>query len=133
MSIPAGRPRRRSGLRIVLSGLLAMVVLGLIGWSGWFRVTYGSFPGMNVGDRITWCGHDFHASVTDLTGAEANVDPAHPLVAAFKYPPVWHRTTVFAAVRPAAEIAARPELPCAAELYARTGQDRYTRYLPDSG
>jgi hypothetical protein len=109
---------------------LAAVLLGLIGWSGWFRVAYGSFPGMGIGDRITWCGHDFHSSVTDLTAAEANDDPEHPLLPAFKYPPVWTKATVHAAMRPAAELAAQPDLPCAPELYVRTGQDRYTRYLP---
>ena len=106
------------------------MLLGLIGWSVWFRTTYGSFPGMEVGDRITWCGHDFRASVSDLTTEEANDDPAHPLVPAFKYPPVWNRATVHAAMRPAAELAANPALPCAPELYVRTGEDRYTRYLP---
>jgi hypothetical protein len=109
-----------------------MLVLGLLGWSGWFRVTYGSFPGQSVGDRITWCDHDFKASVADLTRAEADDDPAHPLVNSFKYPPVWHKATVLApALRPSAELAADPSLPCADELYVRTGHDRYTRYLPE--
>lgn len=131
MALPDSRPRRGTGLLArLLGGLLAAVLLGLIGWSAWFRVTYGAFPGMGLGDRITWCGHDFRASVTDLTGVEANDDPAKPLRPAFKYPPVWHQATVHAALRPAAELAAQPDLPCASELYVRTGQDRYTRYLP---
>ncbi len=133
MILPDSRPRRRARLLVrLLAGLLAAVLLGLIGWSGWFRVTYGSFPGMGIGDRITWCGHDFYSSVTDLTAEEANDDAEHPLRPAFKYPPVWHKATVHAAMRPAAELAAQPDLPCAPELYVRTGEDRYTRYLPET-
>lgn len=133
MTLPESRSRRRGRLfaRLV-GGLLVAILLGLIAWSGWFRITYGSFPGMGIGDRISWCGHDFDASVTDLTAAEANDDPAQPLLPAFRYPPVWHKATVHAAMRPAAELAAQPRLPCAEELYVRTGSDRYTRYLPDA-
>ena len=131
MTSPDSRPRRRTRLPVrLLGGLVVAVLLGLLGWSVWFRAAYGSLPGMDIGDRITWCGHDFRASVTDLTGEEANDDPAQPLVPAFRYPPVWSQATVHAAMRPAAELAAEPGLPCAAELYVRTGPDRYTRYLP---
>jgi hypothetical protein len=131
VTIPVSRSRRHSRLLVAVGGLVGMLVLGLVGWSGWFRVTYGSFPGLEVGQRITWCGHDFHATVTDLTRDEADDDPTHPLVKAFAYPPVWHKATVFAAMRPAADLAADPTVPCAPELYVRTGNDRFTRYLPD--
>lgn len=116
----------------LVGGLLVAVLLGLAGWSGWFRLTYGSFPGMGVGDRIIWCGHDFHASVTDLTAEEANDDPDHPLMPAFTYPPVWPKATIHAAMRPASYLATRPGLPCDDELYVRTGAGRFTRYLPDA-
>ncbi len=131
MTFPDSRPRRRARLPVrLLGGLAIAVLLGLIGWSAWFRAAYGSLPGQDVGDRITWCGHDFRASVTDLTGKEANDDPEHPLMPAFQYPPVWPQATVHAALRPTSELAAEPGLACAPELYVRTGQDRYTRYLP---
>ncbi|GAA0620326.1 hypothetical protein GCM10009547_23630 [Sporichthya brevicatena] len=130
MAFPDSRPRRRSRLLVPVGWLALAVFLGLLGWSAWFRMAYGSFPGEDIGDRITWCGHDFRASVTDLTGQEANDDPANPLVPAFKYPPVWPQSTVHAAMRTAEELAADPTLPCAPELYVRTGSDRYTRYLP---
>jgi hypothetical protein len=105
-----------------------MLVLGALGWSIWFHAAYGSYPGIDVGDRITWCGHDFHASVTDLTREEAQDPPTH--LPKFRYPPVWHQATVYAVMRTTADLAAQPGASCASELYLRTGPDRYTRYLP---
>lgn len=107
-----------------------MLILGGLGWAAWFHHTYGSFPGLQVGDRITWCGQDYRQSVTDLTAAEANVDPTKPIRPLFTYPPVLPQVTVYAAPRTPAELRADPALPCAPALYLRTGTDRWTRYLP---
>lgn len=127
---PAPRRRRRPRLFSALASLLTVAVLGGGGYAGWYRVTYGSLPGLDIGDRITWCQTDFRRSVTDLTAAEVAADPGPPIVAAFRYPPVLARSTVYAAMRPTAELANNPTLACAPELYVRTGPDRYTRYLP---
>lgn len=126
-------PRRRSRLPGILAALVAMAVLGGIGYSGWFRHSYGSWPGLDVGDRITWCGHDFHPAVTDLTRSEvdAAAEPQRPIVPAFRYPPVLPQATVLAAMRSSAEQAQEPTVPCAPTLYVPTGPDRFTSYLPD--
>lgn len=130
--LPAPAPRRRRGPRLVgvLASLLVVLLLGSVGYAGWFRHTYGSFPGLGIGDRIIWCQTDFRRSVTDLAAAEVGIDPARPIIPAFRYPPVLAQGTVYASMRSPAELAQNPGLPCAAELYLRTGQDRYTRYLP---
>lgn len=127
---PAPARRRRPRLLGILASLLAVLTLGGVGYAGWFRVTYGSFPGLDIGDRITWCDTDFRRTVTDLTETEVATDPGHPIVPAFRYPPMLARDTVYAAMRPAAELAKNPALACAPELYVRTGPDRYTRFLP---
>jgi hypothetical protein len=127
---PEPAPRRRPRLLGILTSLLAVLALGGLGYAGWFRVTYGSFPGLDIGERITWCGTDFRRTVTDLTATEFTAEPGRPIVPAFRYPPVLPRDTVYAAMRPAAELAENPALACAPELYVRTGPDRYSRYLP---
>lgn len=126
---PAALPRRRSRLPGFLAGALSTALVGAAALTGWFYYSYDAWPGLGIGDRISWCGHDYRLAVTDLSAAEANTDPEHSLAPAFRYPPMWSQEQVYAALGSAVPRTDDPTPPCLPTLYVQTGPDRYTSYV----
>lgn len=125
-------PRRSRRLTRFLVGVLGVAALGGVGFAGWFRYSYGSWPGMEVGGRITWCERDWRVEVTDMTRVEAeNQDPDRPLRPVFDYPPVLPQSQVYAVLTSTAQRARDPEAGCAPRLYVQTGPDRFSSYVVD--
>ncbi len=112
--------RRRFWWRVVRNTVLFSVVAAAVGWSLAFRQNYGTWPFMDVGDRITWCGQDFKESVADLTLAEVNSHNSKPVQPMFEYPPQLSKQNV---------LGAPVDRGCTDRLYIRTASDRYTEYL----
>jgi len=113
------RPRRR-WWRALRNLVLCSALAAGIGWSIGFDRSYGTWPGLDVGDRINSCGKVYRVAVTDLTQGEVNDGQVvEPL---FEYPPQIPRREVYGV--PAAAPA------CPAALFIHTGADRWTKYLP---
>lgn len=125
---PPVLPRRGSRLPGFLAGVLSTVVVGSAALAGWFYYSYDALPGLGIGDRISWCGHDYRLAVTDLSQDEASTDREHPLAPAFRYPPIWSQEQVYAAIGSPAARTADATPPCWPTLYVQTGPDRYTSY-----
>lgn len=117
--------RRRRVWRFLRNSVLFMAVAAAVGYGLGFHHRYGAWPGLNVGDRISWCGQNYRASVTDLTLTEVNADPNHPVEQLFSYPPHLPRADVFGVPTPAGS--------CPTALFVDNGSDRYTKYLPPAG
>jgi hypothetical protein len=117
--------RRRQVYRFLRNSVLFMGVAAVAGYGLGFHHSYGSWPGLAVGDRIHWCGQDYRAAVTDLTLTEVNTDPSHPVEQLFSYPPHIPRADVYGIPTPAGS--------CPSALYVHSGSDRYTKYLPPTG
>jgi hypothetical protein len=115
------RPRRRWWR--ILRNLIALAALAAAGvWAVQFQQAYATWPGMDVGNRINWCGKVYRVAVTDLTWAEVNDGSGSVVQPLFEYPPHIPRREVYG-LEPAGSI------PCPVELFIHTGADRYTKYL----
>jgi hypothetical protein len=118
-SMQRAEPRRR-WWRIVRNAIVLLAVAAAGGWSAGFQRSYGTWPGLDVKDRINWCARVYRTTVTDLTWVEVDRDSKSPLQVLFSYPPYFPRRAV---------LGVRPEPGgCPAALYIRTGFDRYTKY-----
>jgi hypothetical protein len=117
--------RRRRVYRFLRNSVLFTAVAAVGGYGAGFHHRYGSWPGLDVGDRIHWCGQQYRASVTDLTLSEVNTEPGHSVEQLFSYPPHLPRADVFGLATPAGS--------CPSALYVDSGSDRYTKYLPPIG
>jgi hypothetical protein len=106
--------RRRRWWRI-LRNLLLLLALA--------AAAYGTWPFMDVGDRINWCGQVYRVAVTDLTWAEVNNGASSAVQPLFNYPPRLPRREVYG-IPPTTPTA------CPTQLFIHTGTDRYTKYLP---
>lgn len=116
--------RRRRWWRIIRNTIVLLGLAAVIGWAIGFQRAYGTWPGLDVKDRINWCGHVYRIAVTDLTAAEVNSpDPTHPVQIMFSYPPHFPRRDVLA-IPPSDPNA------CPGALYIHSASDRYTKYLP---
>lgn len=113
--------RRRFWWRVVRNTVIFSGVAAAVGWSVAFRQNYGSWPFLDIGDRITWCGQDYKQSVTDLTTPEvlrANQD--RQVEHLFAYPPQLAKQNVLGVRMPQG---------CTDRIYIRTAPDRYTEFL----
>lgn len=121
----AGRQeRRRFWWRVVRNTLIFSAVAAAVGWSAAYRQNYGSWPFMEIGDRITWCGQDYKQSVTDLTTSEVlKVNQQRQVEPLFQYPPQLARKNVLGVRLPQG---------CTDRLYLRAATDRYTEFLAPS-
>jgi len=126
-SLSRSAARRRRWWRIFRNTLVLLAVAAAVGWSIGFQRAYGTWPGLDVGSRINWCGRVYHVAVTDLTLSEVNTDPQHPVQRLFRYPPYIPRRDVLG-VPPAG--GGDPAVVCPGALFIRIGADRYTKYLP---
>jgi len=115
------RERRRFWWRVVRNTVLFSVVAAAVGWSLAFHRNYGTWPFLDIGDRIAWCGTDYERSVTDLTLSEVNAKKPQPVEPLFRYPPHLSRQNV---------LGVPPTRGCPDRLYVRTSSDRYTEFLP---
>jgi hypothetical protein len=113
-------PRRR-WWRIVRNAIVLLALAAAGGWSAGFQRSYGTWPGLDVKDRINWCARVYRTTVTDLTWVEVDRDSQHPLQVLFSYPPYFPRQDVLGVRNP------EPG-GCPTALYIRTGLDRYTKY-----
>jgi hypothetical protein len=118
--------RRRRVYRFLRNSVLFMAVAAVGGYGLGFHHRYGSWPGLDVGDRIHWCAQQYRAAVTDLTLTEVNdANPGHPVEQLFSYPPHLPRANVYGVPTRAGT--------CPTALYVDSGSDRYTKYLPPTG
>jgi hypothetical protein len=116
------RPRRRWWR--ILRNLIVLAALATAAvWAVDFQQSYGAWPGMDVGDRINWCGKVYRVAVTDLTWAEVNDGSGVVVEPLFRYPPQLPRREVYGIP---------PTVPttCPTAVFIHTGTDRYTKYLP---
>ncbi len=116
--------RRRRVYRFLRNSALFMTVAAIGGYGLGFHHRYGSWPGLDVGDRINWCGQQYQSSVTDLTLSEVNTSD-RPVEQLFSYPPHLPRADVYGLPTPAGS--------CPTALYIHSGSDRYTKYLAPTG
>jgi hypothetical protein len=119
--------RRRRRWRIARNTFFLLVLGAAVAAAIAFQRAYGTWPGLDVNNRINWCHKVYRVAVTDLTLAEVNTDPAHPVEPLFRYPPHLPRRDVLGV-----PTAGSPAT-CPGALFIRVGSDRYTRYLPIGG
>ena len=122
---PAVRKERsRFWWRVVRNTVIFSAIAAAIGWSVAFRQNYGSWPFLEIGDRITWCGQDYKQSVTDMTTPEVlKANQQRQVEPLFRYPPQLARKNV---------LGVRTQQGCTDRLYLRAATDRYTEYLAPS-
>lgn len=118
------RERRRFWWRVLRNTVVFSAVAAAVGWSLAFHRNYGTWPFLDVGERISWCGQDYRESVTDLTvnevTASSNGRQVQPL---FRYPPQLSKQNV---------LGVPVERGCPERLFIRAASDRYTEYLSPS-
>jgi hypothetical protein len=116
------RPRRR-WWRILRNLIVLAALAAAAGWAVDFQRSYGAWPGMDVGDRINWCGQVYRVAVTDLTWTEVNAGSGAVVEPLFRYPPGLPRREVYG-------IPPTGPTTCPTVLFIHAGTDRYTKYLP---
>ncbi|MGQ0844109.1 MAG: hypothetical protein ACT4QF_08225 [Sporichthyaceae bacterium] len=112
------RERRRFWWRVLRNTVAFSAVAAAVGWSLAFHSNYGSWPFLDVGERISWCGRDYEQSVTDMTIDEVNAKNDPDVGQLFRYPPKLSQQTVLGSPGP-----------CPDRLYIRASSDRYTEFL----
>lgn len=132
MTVTVDRPsarRFRAVVAWVTAAVVAVVAVGALVATLWYRRAYHLWPGQSTTDRLHWCGRDYQRSAHPLTAAQlARLEPAG-VTPVFRFPPLGRHHQVYAHVTPAAERNRfRPPTPCAMGLYLKKGPDDYTGY-----
>jgi hypothetical protein len=119
-------PSRRTWIEAVV----LVVLVGVAGFTLWYRTTYNVWPGRSASGRVHWCGRDYEYQGPPLTRQQALALGGVPLQAEGSYPPLaLSPGALFAAFYPGA-----PRSPtCTTLVFLRTGPDAYKPYALEGG
>jgi len=130
MSAPRSVTSRRRLRQVASVALVAACLVGL-GFSAWYRETYGVFPGQGASQRLHWCGRDYQALAgTAMTWRQISAQEPWPVHVVDLFPPLgFSKEALFASINPA--IAKMPPggiTSCTTVIYVRLGPNRYQPY-----
>lgn len=120
---------RRTVLRTAAAAVIAVVMIGAVGWAGWYRSSFHLWPWQDIPPRIHWCGRDYDRGpgpAVSERDVRATLRTAPRTVA--RVPPLRGHDLVAAGTEEELRRRDPTAAGCGSLVYLRVGPGRYLVY-----